>query len=125
MKTPQETQILIVDDDEAIRFSLVQFLEDEEYMVSSAANAQEAVKMTRSNPIDLAIVDIRLPGKNGEDLIIELHQECPDIHFIIYTGSCNYELREDLQSIGIATVLHKPVSDLTMISRAISTLLQG
>jgi DNA-binding response OmpR family regulator len=57
--------ILVVDDDEAIRSLLQEELEDEGYKVMIATNARDALKMVEAEPLDLVILDIRMPGMDG------------------------------------------------------------
>ena len=57
--------ILVVDDDEAIRTLLQEELEDEAYKVLIATNARDALKMVAAEPLDLVILDIRMPGMDG------------------------------------------------------------
>ena len=57
--------ILVVDDDEAIRTLLQEELEDEGYKVLIATNARDALKMVAAEPLDLVILDIRMPGMGG------------------------------------------------------------
>ena len=57
--------ILVVDDDEAIRTLLQEELEDEGYKVMIATNARDALKMVAAEPLDLVILDIRMPGMDG------------------------------------------------------------
>jgi len=57
--------ILVVDDDEAIRTLLQEELEEEGYKVMIATNARDALKMVAAEPLDLVILDIRMPGMDG------------------------------------------------------------
>ena len=57
--------ILVVDDDEAIRTLLQEELEEEGYKVLIATNARDALKMVDAEPLDLVILDIRMPGMDG------------------------------------------------------------
>jgi two-component system, response regulator, stage 0 sporulation protein F len=57
--------ILVVDDDEAIRALLQEELEEEGYKVLIATNARDALKMVAAEPLDLVILDIRMPGMDG------------------------------------------------------------
>jgi DNA-binding response OmpR family regulator len=57
--------ILVVDDDEAIRTLLQEELEEEGYKVLIATNARDALKMVAAEPLDLVILDIRMPGMDG------------------------------------------------------------
>ena len=57
--------ILVVDDDEAIRTLLQEELQDEGYKILIAINARDALKMVETEPLDLVILDIRMPGMDG------------------------------------------------------------
>ena len=57
--------ILVVDDDDAIRGLLVEELTDMGYRVLSVNNARDALKMVETEPLDLVVLDIRMPGMDG------------------------------------------------------------
>ena len=57
--------ILVVDDDEAIRTLLQEELEEEGYKIVIATNARDALKIVETDPLDLVILDIRMPGMDG------------------------------------------------------------
>src|SRR5947209_5902480 len=61
-------QILIVDDDRAILASLQRLLEREGYQVRSAVSAEEAITMLEAEPVELALLDLSLPGQDGLSL---------------------------------------------------------
>ncbi|MEM5295599.1 response regulator transcription factor [Burkholderia sp. JPY481] len=67
-----EARILIVEDDTDIRTSLVRFLVDRGFTVQEADSAEAASKILRNGEIDLVLLDIMLPGKNGLDLCRQL-----------------------------------------------------
>ena len=57
--------ILVVDDDDSIRRLIELELKDDGYEVLTAANAQDALKLVQTEPLDLVILDIRMPGMDG------------------------------------------------------------
>ena len=67
-------RILLVEDDESLAEWIVQYLRDQRYVVDHLARADRVVYQVRSNPPDLIILDILLPGQNGFDLCRELRQ---------------------------------------------------
>lgn len=77
--------IAVVDDDPSIRETLAAYLCGEGYTVSGAAEAEEFERLMRGTPIDLVLLDIRLPGKDGLTLTRELRQQS-DIGIILVTG---------------------------------------
>ena len=74
--------ILIIDDDDKIRKLLKSFLIDNNFLVSTASNAEEAKEVLRYIRFDLIVVDIMMPGQNGYDLTMEIREKSlvPIIH---------------------------------------------
>ena len=80
--------ILVVDDDEAIRTLLQEELEEEGYKVLIATNARDALKMVAADPLDLVILDIRMPGMDGLEAlprILGIKEGLPVIMNTAYT----------------------------------------
>lgn len=106
--------ILIIDDDVSVRQSLGAYLEDYDYLVTAADSAEAGISELRQSKFDLAIVDLRLPGKNGSEFIEEAAAIDDDIRFLIHTGSTNFLLTESLirKGIGPKQVFAKPLKDM-------------
>jgi DNA-binding NtrC family response regulator len=117
----ERTRILVVDDEESIRRGLRAWLEDEDFEVATAESGEKALEMLTSEPADGAIVDIRLPGMDGNAFMEQAHRLCPRMRFLVYTGSVNYHPPAQLEAIGISErdVLQKPLSDLSMLVAAV------
>lgn len=113
---------LILDDEDGIRHSIAAFMEDEGYTVFQAASGEEAIEIVKNNAIDDAVVDIRLPGMDGNTFMIEAIKILPTIKFVVHTGSADYVLPETIRALGIThdKVLIKPVKDLETITRALN-----
>jgi DNA-binding response OmpR family regulator len=79
------SRILIVDDDRAILAAVQRLLEREGYQVQSAVTAEEAIALLEEQPVDLALLDITLPGQDGLTLCRQIRGEW---HFpvIMLTG---------------------------------------
>ncbi len=73
----QKYKILIVDDDETIRSTMKAILEDEGYIVDSAANGKVAIKKTQEQSYNLALLDIRLPDMEGVELLKLMKEPMP------------------------------------------------
>jgi len=78
-------RILIVDDDKSIRYSLRRIFE-EHYLVMTAQNGEEAISLFQQNLPDLIIMDIRMPGQNGIDLLKEMRAKDPKSLVIVMTA---------------------------------------
>ena len=78
----------------------------------------------KSNVYDVCIVDMRLPGMSGEDLIIQARERYPDQRHIIYTGSISYNLSDKLKELGMRPehVFLKPVRVLSLLVKCIKQL---
>src|SRR5437868_2109692 len=73
--THMPSQILIVDDDRAILGALQRLLEREGYQVRSATSAEEAIALLEAQPVELALLDIALPGQDGLSLCRQIRGE--------------------------------------------------
>jgi len=120
-------RVLVVEDEPSVRHSLAGFLEDYDFDVSMAETAEKALALMAEKPCQVAIVDIRLPGIDGDAMILKAHEMMPSMRFIIYTGSVEYRLSEDLKRIGTKPehVFPKPQKDLTVFISVIQELLSS
>ncbi|MCP4689290.1 MAG: response regulator [Desulfobacterales bacterium] len=118
-------RILVLDDEPAIRDSMVNFLEDYEFEVTPAGTAEEALEILAKAPFDAAVVDIRLPKMDGSSMIAEAHKLQSNMRFLIHTGSVGYKLPKNLKKIGMLqeNVFLKPLPDLILIVNAINKLM--
>jgi two-component system response regulator PilR (NtrC family) len=79
-------KILVVDDDNELRESIVQILENEGYVLDVAKNGYEAEMKFRNNFYNLALIDLRLPDITGIDLLSKINMYTPKTKKIILTG---------------------------------------
>ena len=114
------TKIIVVDDEEIIRHGLGIFLEDEGFDVLLAESAEDALLIFNGNKdIKGAVIDLRLPGKSGSELILELAGINPSLKFVIYTGSSDFLLSPELRATGLSSdqVFYKPTPAVKIIDR--------
>jgi DNA-binding response OmpR family regulator len=109
--------ILIIEDEDFLRSSLADYLEDHGYTVLTAPTAEEGLTAVDSGRPDVCIVDMRLPDMNGNEFILLAHAADPRIRFIIFTGSVEYNLPENLIEMGLRTsdILFKPLTDMRVL----------
>ncbi len=79
--------VLIIDDEASIRNSLNDYFADQLWNTFQVESAEDALKLLNLETIDIAIVDIRLGGIDGNTFIKKAHKEYPDMKFVISTGS--------------------------------------
>lgn len=119
--TGKKKKFLILDDEESIRQSIAAYMEDEGYIVFQAASGEEALEIVQKHPIDEAVVDIRLPGIDGNTFMIEARKILPELKFVVHTGSADYIPPEAVKKMGVTLdkVLIKPASDLSILCQAL------
>jgi DNA-binding response OmpR family regulator len=83
---PPRARILIVEDDAAIREGLDLNLGLEGYQTLLCADADTAEAMLRSQPLDLLLLDVMLPGRNGFELLRAVRRDLPDLPVILLTA---------------------------------------
>jgi DNA-binding response OmpR family regulator len=99
-------KLLLVDDDPAVREMLGRVLIEEGYLVLPAANGQEALDLAAATKVDLVLLDLNLPVKNGWDTFACLTTENPLLPILIITARPN-QLFPALAS-GVGALMEKP-----------------
>lgn len=114
-------KILLVDDEELLLRSLALYFEDEGYEVYTALSGEDALALLRRKNIDVCVVDMRLPGINGNEVIRGANKEKLLNKFVIHTGSSDYQVPEDILAMGIGPeqVFLKPLADLSVLVQAV------
>ncbi|HTA31236.1 MAG TPA: response regulator [Candidatus Cybelea sp.] len=100
-------RILIVDDDPSIRYMLSRVLMDEGYEALSAANGREGLETAAAQGVDLVLLDLKMPGLNGQETFRELSLLRPSLPVIIMTAYPG-QLGEGPLT-GVGALLQKPL----------------
>lgn len=113
--------ILILDDEDIVRNSFIDYFEDHSWRTVSAESGEEALKLITENSPDVAIVDIRLPGMDGDEFIRRAHHQNSTMVFVIYTGSPGYDISEDLRGLPNVSrfLFKKPVASMDHLKEEI------
>lgn len=121
-----EIRVLVVDDEHVVCANVIAFLEDEGFTVFSAPSGEEALKLLHAREVDVGIIDMRLPGIDGNTFILRAHELKPIMKFLIHTGSTNYSLPPTLVEMGISPrqVFRKPLVDMKLLASAILQLVE-
>ncbi|MDD5170562.1 MAG: sigma-54 dependent transcriptional regulator, partial [Syntrophales bacterium] len=101
-------KLLVVDDDLSILKVLKMRLESEGYAVDTATRIQEALKLAKETEFDLGIVDLKLSGESGIDLMKALHDMDPELPVIILTAHGTIESAVEAMKLGAYIYLTKP-----------------
>ena len=100
--------ILLVDDDETLRQSLVMLLQSEGHSVTEAADGEKALEKARMHYFDLVLCDVRMPGIDGIETISRLRDSIADAHFVVMTGYASEEAPIKALRLGVDDYLTKP-----------------
>lgn len=111
-----ERQLGVVDDDASIRETLAGFLEAEGYEVRAAADAEGLERMMRARPLDLVLLDIRLPGTDGLTLTRTL-RERSELGIILITGRNDKVDRILGLEYGADDYIAKPIDERELLPR--------
>jgi len=107
-------KILICDDEEGIRESLKLILE-KDYDLVFAQNGDEAIHSMRTMPIDITILDIKMPRKDGLETLKELMKINPKSRVIIATGYKSVDIAKEAINIGAIDYIVKPFDSKTIM----------
>ncbi len=125
MSLHRQPRIMIVDDDPTIRDSFQDYLEDYGMDVTVAESGEQALHRVEADAPDVMIVDIRMGGMSGDQLISVLYQKYPRCGFVICTGSPEYTPPEFFASLPRVAdeVLRKPVAQMESLRLTIEHML--
>ncbi len=116
--------ILVVDDEEMIRWTLKEALESEGYNVTAFENGREFLNYFRQHGGDIVLLDVRLPDSNGLDLLLEATKVDPDAIVVIMTAFGDVETAVSAMKRGAFDYLSKPYS-LEEVSLLIRKIVQA
>jgi len=102
--------ILVVEDEVIMRDSLRDWLTDGGYPVETAEHGEEALKVVGEQDFSLLILDMKLPGKNGLEVLREAKAQKPKINGIIITAYPSIETAVEAMKLGAVDYLTKPFS---------------
>lgn len=117
-------KILVVDDEESIRYTLSFFLSEEGYQVTCAAGYDESMSFIRKTEFDLILVDIVLEGKSGIDLLKSIREIRPNVPVIVITGVPTNETAAESLKYGALEHIIKPVRQEDLLRSTASALKQ-
>ena len=122
--TSMRETLLLVDDEDAVRRVLYLKLSREGYTCQEANNAEQALHVLETIPIALAILDIKMPGKSGMELLPEIKEGYPDTAVIMATAVNDVNIAVQCVNLGADDYLCKPFN-LDDVSLAVQRVLDN
>ncbi|MBI5740176.1 MAG: sigma 54-interacting transcriptional regulator [Nitrospirae bacterium] len=108
-------KILVIDDEESIRFTFENFLSDEGYEVTTAGDFEEALARLTGADIDVVFTDIILGNRTGVDILREVRKRKNNCPVIMITGYPNVETASEAIRLGAFDYIPKPVRQAALL----------
>jgi DNA-binding NtrC family response regulator len=110
-KKSANAAVLIVDDEALIRWSLAEMLNEQGYLVLEAGDGKDALAALRNSlePVDVVMLDYRLPDLNGLQLLTAIRGLSPDSRVVMMTAYGTPEIAADALRLGAVGFVNKPI----------------
>ena len=118
-------EILVVDDDAHIRTELRRFLEDEGHRVVEAETGDRALEILGERRVDAVLLDIRMPGTDGLDALVQIRESAPDTGVVMVSGEATQNEAFRAGQRGAFDFIPKPVRDTQHLLDVIREALRG
>ncbi len=115
----ERAQILIIDDEEAIRDAMHQVLSREGYQIKEAREGKEGLELFQKETFHLVFLDLKLPGIKGMDILTQMKETSPETPVIIITGYSSIESAVEAMKKGAFDYMPKPFTpdELRVVTR--------
>jgi DNA-binding NtrC family response regulator len=100
--------VLIVEDEPRLRELLQRAMAGWGFDVAAARSGEEAIRLTETDPADIAVLDLNLPGIDGMELLTRLRAKTPGIQAIILTGFASVDAARQAVHLDVVEFLTKP-----------------
>jgi DNA-binding response OmpR family regulator len=112
-------RVLLVDDEKDFVDVLAERLESRDFAVTTAYDGDEAVAMIQEKEIDVVVLDVLMPGKDGVATLRELKQLKPIVEVIMLTGHATVESAVEGLKIGAYDYLMKPTETKDLVEKIV------
>ncbi len=114
------TQILVVDDEVAIREVLIEFLADHGFTAQGAEDGTKALALVSQVKPQVILLDVAMPGMNGIETLKRLRQQAPGSAVIMISGHADHEMALQALDLGAYDFIQKPL-DFKYLERTLIT----
>lgn len=114
----EKANILIVDDEEVVRLSHLRSLEGTHCSTREAEDGLEALQVMEQHPADVILLDLRMPGLDGMDVLKTIKQRWPSSEVVVITGYPSLETAKEAVRLGAFNYLTKPLDPDEVIKAA-------
>jgi len=112
-------KVLLVDDEKEFVDTLAERLEVRDFVVTRAYNSDEALKGISQTEVDVVILDVLMPGKDGIETLLDIKKSKPLIEVIMLTGNATVETAIEGMKRGAYDYLRKPIDTKELIEKIV------
>jgi DNA-binding NtrC family response regulator len=109
MTMANKIRVLVVDDEEVIRLGYRRVLSVDGFRVKAAGNVPEALNMMAGDSFDVVLLDIRMPGMDGMEVLRTIKERWPQSEVVVITGYPSIDTAKEAVRLGAYDYLAKPV----------------
>lgn len=115
--------VLIADDEDGLRSTIAAWLTDEGFVVEEAPDGKEAIKKVQSGDFDIALLDIKMPGANGLEVLRYIKKNSSPTEVVMMTGMSDVNMAVEAMKLGAREYLTKPL-DMDQLVPQLKNLLK-
>lgn len=119
-----KARLLVIDDEAMVRDSMVAYLEDSGYYVTSVSNGSDGIARLKEQQSDLVLCDLRMPNLDGIQVISQIKESWPHIPVIVVSGAGVMDDVVQALRLGASDYLVKPIIDLAMLEHSVKRNLE-
>jgi len=119
----EKIRVLIADDEESLRLSISAWLQDEGFEVDEAADGDEAIQKFQSASYHIALLDIKMPGQNGLEVLRYVKKNILETEVILMTGMSDISMAVEAMKLGASDYLTKPL-DMNLLGTQIRSIIR-
>lgn len=119
----EKINVLIADDEDSLRATIAAWLGDEGFEVDQAADGLEAIKKVQGRDFDIALLDIKMPGANGLEVLRFIKKNSNPTEVVMMTGMSDVGMAVEAMKLGAKEYLTKPV-DLDQLVPQLRSLIK-
>lgn len=119
----EKTRVLIAEDDDGLRTTIAAWLGDEGFDVEQASNGLDAIKLVQSKDYDIALLDIKMPGVNGLEVLRFIKKNSTATDTVMMTAMSDVSMAVEAMKLGAKEYLSKPI-DLDQLVPQLRSLIR-
>ncbi|NDY58777.1 response regulator [Desulfovibrio sulfodismutans] len=105
---PDPIRVLVVDDEDRFRTTLVKLLGAQGLTAEAASGGEQALAMLAEKPFDVVLLDVKMPGESGQEVLPRIKAIAPGVEVLVLTGHASVDIAAEMIAGGAADYLLKP-----------------